>query len=137
MSFGTILLAIDPIESCVAFRHILDTRPGLDGVGLVVAERPIIGGRISPEIMMTCGWMWRELGIACRREDIEIVEVYPGTLKKAATGHGHAKDPEMKAAARRLGHAVTDDHQEDAVLLLEHFAEPRKEPEQIVFSHTL
>ena len=147
MSFGTIVLFGDAIDVCRGFRYILDTQlPG--GVGLVVVEAPVIGGKAHPDDILTMGWMWRELSIACRRECIQIAKfpgkngklitgVYPGTLKKTAAGHGHATKPQMKAAARALGHAVTDDHQADAVLLLEHFAEPKKEPVQIAFSHTL
>jgi Holliday junction resolvasome RuvABC endonuclease subunit len=48
------------------------------------------------------------LRLACYDAGVPLVPVAPGTLKKFATGNGHAKKPEMVAAANEylegLGH---------------------------------
>lgn len=41
--------------------------------------------------------------MVCFRRNIEVREVAPATVKKALTGSGRAKKPEMMAAARAFG----------------------------------
>ena len=124
LSFGTLRFSKnDHIAACEAFGRQL-TPEHLAEVTKIVAESPIIGGRIDPERFLTCGWMWRHIQISARMAQVELVAVNPTTLKKRATDNGHAKDPEMIKAAKALGHAVKNDHEADAVLLLEHFADP-------------
>lgn len=124
LSFGTITFRPrNPVGACQAFKRQLDRVPA--GLSRIVAEKPVIGSKQHPEIIMTCGWMWRQIEITAVEAGVELVEVNPMTLKKRATGNGHAKDAEMIAAAEFLGHAVKDDHQADAALLLEHFGEPQ------------
>lgn len=54
----------------------------------------------------------------CDIDGRNILSMLPNVLKKAAAGHGHAKKPEMVAAACRLsGKHITDDNEADAVCL--------------------
>ncbi len=49
------------------------------------------------------------------QENIPYALVAPASLKKYATGHGHAEKPDMHAAlVQRTGHDIRDDNQVDA-----------------------
>jgi len=50
-----------------------------------------------------------------------IQKVHPGTLKKFATGNGHAKKEQMIEACHvRFGYTPADDNEADALLLLQY-----------------
>jgi Holliday junction resolvasome RuvABC endonuclease subunit len=51
-------------------------------------------------------------------QGIELMPVHTATLKKFATGSGRANKADMINAAIKMGWAVTDDNEADAVLLL-------------------
>jgi Holliday junction resolvasome RuvABC endonuclease subunit len=55
------------------------------------------------------------LEMECVERGIPVVMAYPATLKKALAGHGGAKKPAMMLAARRLGLAVENHDEADAV----------------------
>lgn len=63
------------------------------------------------------GLAW-EVHRAAELRNIPRHEVYPGTIKKFATGNGHAKKPEVIEAIINKGYAVEDDNQADAVAML-------------------
>lgn len=54
----------------------------------------------------------------CEHHNITYSTVNASTLKKFATGHGHASKDQMVGAARRLGFDVIDDNEADAIHIL-------------------
>lgn len=86
------------------------------GAGLVVMEdlpRNAMGAGTTGMVQGVCRLAMRDLGIP-------YVTVTPATLKKAATGKGNAKKPDMRAAWLRFsGNDVADDNKVDAAFLRE------------------
>lgn len=58
--------------------------------------------------------------LVCWRREILVSEVAPKTIKKHATGSGNASKMEMMAAARQRGWTPKDDHQSDALFILDY-----------------
>ena len=52
--------------------------------------------------------------------NIDLMTVHTGTLKKWATGKGNASKEEMIKAAQDRGHMPKDDNEADALLMLEY-----------------
>lgn len=70
---------------------------------IVIFESPAPGGFNSlASIRKTLG-LAGVTEMVCHRRNIEVREVAPSTVKKALTGNGHAKKPDMMAAARAWG----------------------------------
>lgn len=70
---------------------------------VVIFESPAPGGFNSlASIRKTLG-LAGVTEMVCHRRNIEVREVAPATVKKALTGNGHAKKPDMMAAARARG----------------------------------
>ena len=66
----------------------------------------------------------------CAEHAVAYDYVHTGTLKKWATGNGHAKKPDMIKRAREiLGREPIDDNEADAVCLLL-YAEAHNEPSE-------
>lgn len=57
--------------------------------------------------------------LICYRREILLSEVAPKTIKKVATGSGNATKMEMMAAARNRGWVPKNDHESDALYVLE------------------
>lgn len=55
------------------------------------------------------------LEMVCYRRNVEVREVAPASVKKALTGNGRAKKPEMVAAARAYGLPIKFHDEADAL----------------------
>ncbi len=92
---------------------LIEFRPG--GAQLLVYERAHMRGGAATELCV--GLQTRVQELAAEKET-ESLPVPSTTLKKWATGHGHAGKLDMiRAAAKFLGHPPIDDNEADAVLL--------------------
>lgn len=80
----------------------------------LVLERPFFRGDCT---WLLVGMAWEaqrsaeERGIKCKDYAVQ-------SIKKHMTGDGRAKKPDMMRAVRRLGFAVTNDHEADAIAIL-------------------
>jgi Holliday junction resolvasome RuvABC endonuclease subunit len=89
----------------------------LKAVDAVVFETPFARGRAATRSM------WGMAGVleACASEAGKpVVDVSVATIKKFATGHGHAPKNSMIAAAQKLGYRGDDDNEADAYCLLKY-----------------
>ena len=64
------------------------------------------------------GGFMAQLTAWCERHAVPYQGVPVGTIKKYATGKGNANKEAMIEAAKRWGHAPTDDNEADALALL-------------------
>lgn len=80
-------------------------------------ERPFLNPNTPRSGELLLGMVWEGGKMAYKRK-VPYSKHIPQTIKKFITGNGRAKKPEVTAAVRALGHAVTDDNQADAVALL-------------------
>jgi Holliday junction resolvasome RuvABC endonuclease subunit len=105
MRFGDMLMMLPTI---------LKRTPSFD---VVVYETPFARGRDATRSM------WGIAGIleACaNRANIAVVDVAVPTIKKFATGHGHAAKNDMIAAAKKFGYLGFNDNEADAICLLKY-----------------
>lgn len=71
--------------------------------GIIVMEAPILASGVTPHVTRKLHAQAGITEMVARRAGIECCEVYPVTIKKALTGSGRSKKPEMVAAARAYG----------------------------------
>ena len=86
-------------------------------VDVVVFEQAHHRGGAATQL---CVGMATEVMAWAAKIGAETMPVHTGTLKKFATGTGNAGKPEMIEAAKKMGHAPTDDNEADACCLLEY-----------------
>lgn len=89
----------------------------LKDVDVVVYETPFARGRDATRSL------WGIAGIieACAENaGSAVLDVAVPTIKKFATGHGHAAKNEMIAAAQKFGYRGLNEHEADAVCLLKY-----------------
>lgn len=105
------------------------------GVGMVVYE--IVARHLGTHAAQIYGGFLGILEARCLSAGIEYAGVPVGTIKKAATGKGNAKKPDMIIAANRiierrhsnlnladdtgLEFQIADDNEADAICLLDHW----------------
>lgn len=86
------------------------------GAKAVVYEQPHQRGGASTTVAL--GFTTHLMSV-CAELGIEHAAVHSQTLKKWATGSGRAdKEAMMAEASRRVGYAIKDDNEADAILLL-------------------
>lgn len=83
--------------------------------GTIVFEAPFIRGGFSDRIQLGLTAIVER---TARREGCDTFEKAPSSIKKFATGRGHATKPEMLAAARAKGWRPIDHNEADALHLL-------------------
>lgn len=106
--FRTITLIGDIALRCeLAHRLITNYLNGWQDIDLVAIESPV--GRFTKAIIPQARVSGAILGELSRRE-LAWIEIAPAEAKKALTGKGNAKKPQMIAAAP----AGCDEHQADA-----------------------
>lgn len=89
-----------------------------ESIGLVVYEAAIGRGQLGGAAAALAHQLAGVLLLWCETHGLAYEAIYPGTLKKFATGSGAAKKPEMIAAAESvIGRKVADDNEADAVHL--------------------
>jgi Holliday junction resolvasome RuvABC endonuclease subunit len=104
-------------------RHQANVREWLGQI--LVVERPALIGYEQPSvfskttpatIIKLCSYA-STLEELCLRENLNIPvrQVNPSQVKKFWTGKGNAKKPDMEARAKKLGFAVRNDDEADAV----------------------
>lgn len=97
-------------------RHALP--PGtLERVDVVVFETPFARGRAATRSMWGMAGVLEACASAAGKP---VVDVAVATIKKFATGNGHAPKDSMVAAARRMGYRGRDDNEADAYCLLKY-----------------
>src|SRR5437867_4277842 len=84
---------------------------------IAVAEMAHMRGGAASEYAIGCA---TTLQAWCAEHGIEYTTVHSATLKKWATGHGHASKEEMIAAAIKKGWKPVDDNEADALHLLDY-----------------
>lgn len=92
------------------------------GVPDFIAYETKLGfGTVSTANLLNTGGLVGVLkawAVECQVDGRKILSMLPNVLKKRAANNGHAKKPEMIAAAQRLsGKTITDDNEADAVCL--------------------
>lgn len=94
------------------------TKDGKARVRVIAYEQAHHRGGAATQIGVGLGTRVDEL---CAKHGIECLPVHSATLKKHATGSGRADKAAMCAAASRFaGHAIRDDNEADALLLLKY-----------------
>lgn len=90
-------------------------------ISLVVFERlDFIPRKNGYKSAFSWGAYWGALTAWCEHHGFDYLPVAAATLKKSATGDGHAKKPAVIAAMQAAGYSVTDDNESDALALLEY-----------------
>lgn len=82
-------------------------------------EQPSIFGITTPATVIKLCSYASTLEELCLPEayDVPVRQMNPSQVKKFWTGKGNAKKPDMVAAARRYGFAVTNDDEADAIAM--------------------
>lgn len=109
------------------FNHWLYSKWNETALDMVIYEQAHQRGRYATEVAYGLGTRVKEL---CARKNIPCKTVHSGTLKKFATGDGHAEKAAMVTCAQVLKRGVTSDDEADALWILEYaictFEERRK-----------
>ena len=98
-------------------KWLTETKNKHDNIDFVVWEQPVVrhAKAVAPLFQLVgtvCSWADHH-GIGYANDGVASA-----TIKKFATGCGHAKKKEMIQAARQLGFNITDDNEADALHLL-------------------
>lgn len=70
---------------------------------IIVMEAPILAAGTTPHVTRKLHAQAGITEMVAQRSGVECCEVYPVTVKKALTGSGRAKKPQMVAAAQQYG----------------------------------
>lgn len=84
---------------------------------LAIYERPFARGQAATRAL------WGQAGVVeavATRHGLPVLDMPPSTIKKFATGHGHASKQDMMAAAKQFGYKSDNEHEADAVCLLKY-----------------
>lgn len=97
-------------------RWITEVKQSADGLNAVFFEE--VRRHAGVDAAHAYGGFMAHLTAWCEHHQIPYQGVPVGTIKKHATGKGNASKDDMVAAARRLGHAPSDDNEADALAIL-------------------
>jgi Holliday junction resolvasome RuvABC endonuclease subunit len=84
-------------------------------VDVVIYETPLVRGQDATRILWGIAAL---LEAAVTRAQLPILDVAVPTIKKFATGHGFSPKQKMLAAAKKFGYTGANEHEADAVCLL-------------------
>ena len=102
----------------------------LDGCKLAVFEAPILPRTTSFKTVTKLHSLAGLTELRCLRSQVRGVSVMNARVKKAATGKGNAKKPDMIAAVKGLGFAPQDDNEADAIAIWLYAVGARSQLEQ-------
>lgn len=88
----------------------------LGSVDVVYYER--VRRHLGTQAAHCYGGFWAIMMAWCEQRGIAYIGVDVGTIKKSATGCGHAKKQQMIEAMQQLGYNPVDDNEADVLALL-------------------
>ena len=94
-------------------------------VDAVIYETPLTRGQAATRILWGIAGL---VEVTASLKFLPVLDVAVPTIKKFATGSGHAGKTQMIAAARKFGYTGTDEHEADAVCLLRYAAANLERP---------
>ena len=86
-------------------------------VDVVVYETPLTRGQAATRILWGIAAL---VEVAATKAQLPVLDVAVPTIKKFAAGSGAAPKTEMLAAARKFGYTGGNEHEADAVCLLQY-----------------
>lgn len=108
-------------RSLQAFEDWLTAMIAVEKPAVVVFEAPIMsGGKTSLATARLLYCLAGMTELICRKAQVQCREANLMNVKKFWTGHGHAKKPDMIAAAKRFGFDVRNPDEADAVAVWAH-----------------